>query len=182
MTEYIQFHSNAVDPYNKFSNFHYVKEGIKYNGLIYPSVEHAYQASKFNNEEDKKDFTMTGKYGTPEGFKLVYKPNEWKNKQNYWMKKGNIGILAKMGWQKYPKDHYTYKELNDTEWLKILRAKYEIPEYRDLLLSTGDKIIYEFQRGKCNKYSARINENGELEGSNKVGEWLMKIRNEIKNK
>ena len=182
MTEFIQFHSNAVAPYNKFSNFHYIKEGIKYNGLIYPSVEHAYQATKFNNIKDKEDFTITGKYGTPEGFKLLYKPNEWKNKQNYWMRKDNIGILAKIGWHKYPKNHYTYKELDDTEWLKILRAKYEIPEYRDLLLSTGDKVIYEFQRGKCNKYSAHINKDGELEGSNKDGEWLMKIRDEIKNK
>ena len=50
-----------------------------------------------------------------------------------------------------------------------------------MLLSTDNKIIYEFKRGKCNKYSAHINENGELEGSNKIGEWLMKIRDEIKN-
>ena len=58
--KYIKFYSNAKEPYNKLSNFHYIKEGIKYNGLIYPSVEHAYQSTKFNNEKDKIDFSING--------------------------------------------------------------------------------------------------------------------------
>lgn len=178
MSKYICFYSDAKEPYNKLSNFHYVKEGILYNGLKYPSVEHAYQASKFNNEKDKLDFTMDGKYGNIDGFKLLY-GDDYLNKQKYWMAKENIGILAKLGWQTYPKDHYTYKELDDNEWLNILREKYKIKEYQDLLLSTNDNIIYEFKRGK-DKYSAHINDKGELEGSNKLGDWLMKIRNEFK--
>lgn len=178
--QYIKFYSDAKKPYNKLSNFHYIKEGILYNGLKYPSVEHAYQASKFNNEKDKLDFTMDGKYGNVDGFNLLYNKDEVENKKIYWMRKGNIGILAKMAWQKYPKDHYTYKELDDNEWLKILREKYKIKKYKDLLLSTNDAIIYEFKRGKDKKYSAHINDKGELEGSNKLGEWLMQIRDELK--
>ncbi|KAL6622086.1 hypothetical protein U3516DRAFT_778679 [Neocallimastix sp. 'constans'] len=96
--KYLKFYSNAKYPYNKLSNFYYVREGILYNGLKYPSVEHAYQASKFNNEEDKKDFTLTGKYGTEDGFRLLYEHSEYQNKQNYWMRKESIGILAKMAY------------------------------------------------------------------------------------
>ena len=179
--KYIKFYSGAKEPYNKLSNFHYIKEGILYNGLKYPSVEHAYQASKFNNQKDKLDFTMEGKYGNIEGFRLLYNQNEYENKKKYWMKKGNIGILAKMAWQRYPKNHYTYRELNNNEWLKILREKYKIPEFRDVLLSTKDFIIYEFKRGKDQKYSAHINDKGELEGANKLGDWLMQIRDELIN-
>ena len=179
--KYIKFYSEAKEPYNKLSNFHYIKEGIKYNGLIYPSVEHAYQSTKFNNEKDKIDFTINGKYGTIKGFKLLYKENEWEKKKNYWMKKGNIGILAKIGWKKYLPSHYTGIKLSKNEWMKILRQKYKIKEYRDLLLSTKGKIIYEFQRGKCNEYSAHINKNGELEGKNTLGNMLMEIREEILN-
>lgn len=35
MSKFICFYSNAKEPYNKLSNFHYVKEGILYNGLKY---------------------------------------------------------------------------------------------------------------------------------------------------
>ncbi len=181
MTTYIKFYSNAKEPYYKLSNFNYIKQGINYNGLIYPSVEHAYQASKFNNITDKKDFTITGKYGTIDGFKLLYNKDEYKQKMNYWMAKDNIGILAKLGWKKYDKSHYTYKKLPKSEWLKILREKYKIPEYRNILLSTNNSIIYEFKRGKCTKYTAHLNKDGELEGKNKLGKWLMKIRTEIIN-
>lgn len=83
---YIKFFSNAIKPYNKLSNFHYIKEGINYNGLIYPSIEHAFQASLLNNEKDKLDFTINGKYGKISGFSLLFKPNEYENKKSYWMK------------------------------------------------------------------------------------------------
>tara|TARA_A100001015_G_scaffold320930_1_gene449206 strand:- start:2048 stop:2716 length:669 start_codon:yes stop_codon:yes gene_type:complete len=60
--------------------------------------------------------------------------------------------------------------------LTCLRMKYARPEYRTLLLSTGDAILHEIPlRGKPNVWSFR---NGE--GGNWLGQLLMQVRREIR--
>ena len=42
-----RFYSNSCYPFYFLSNFAFVDEGIEYDGIIYPSVEHAFQAQKY---------------------------------------------------------------------------------------------------------------------------------------
>lgn len=177
--EYLKFYSNAKKPYNKLSNFYYIKEGINYKGLIFPSIEHAYQSTRLINNDDKIDFTIKGKYGNIDGFKILFNKDEYINKQIYWMKKNNIGILAKMAIKQYDKSKLNNNNMSKDEWVKILMLKFKIPEFKDLLLSTNDKILYEFSRHP-DFYTAYLNDKNELIGNNFMGECLMEVRNLLK--
>lgn len=60
--------------------------------------------------------------------------------------------------------------------LACLRMKYTRPEYRTLLLSTGDAILHEMPlRGKPNAWSFRNGEGGDW-----LGQLLMQVRDEIR--
>jgi predicted NAD-dependent protein-ADP-ribosyltransferase YbiA (DUF1768 family) len=194
-SEYVKFYSNASKPYYKLSNFAQIKEGIDVDGIVYPSTEHAFQAQKFI-PEDRKRFSTTGDIGKAStGFKLVY-PKEGKaeveKKRDFWMKKENIGILAKMA-----SDEEMSKKLgltrvknflsSDELWMKILRAKYSVKEFKDILLSTDDHYILEFEKsakrraetGDAPYYAGLIDDN-KLYGKNKMGIYLMNIRDSLK--
>jgi predicted NAD-dependent protein-ADP-ribosyltransferase YbiA (DUF1768 family) len=56
---------------------------------------------------------------------------------------------------------------------ECLVRKYNVPEYRELLLSTGDAILHEVPlRGRPNAWSYRANRGG--------GDWLGKLLMEIR--
>ena len=89
------FFSNGLKPYHKLSNFVYIEQGITYKGLRYCSVEHAFQAQKYITKQ-RIQFSVDGDLGNSDtGFKLVF-GDDYVKKRNYWMKKDNIGIIAKM--------------------------------------------------------------------------------------
>lgn len=190
---YKQFYSNAAHPLNKLSNFAYIKDGIEIDGLIYPSTEHAFQAQKFI-DEDKKRFSITGDIGDiDKGFSLMYPPKEVEDKKKFWMKKGNIGILAKMAVaddkiKKFKLRKVPYFKSSDENWMKILDKKYDHKEFKDILLSTGDNYLLEFDKGAKRRaesgdppyYAGLIDDDLNLYGTNKMGIYLMNIRDSKK--
>ena len=91
----INFWSNAKAPFYNLSNFAFIPNGINYDGITYPSTEHAFQAQKYITCQRYR-FSVKGDLGVWDGLKLVYKSEEYEKKYKYWSKKANIGIIAKM--------------------------------------------------------------------------------------
>ena len=184
---YLQFWSRASEPWNKLSNFAWIKEGIEYDGLVYPSTEHAFQAQKFIRK-DRIRFSVDGDIGkVDDGFALFYSDDSVEKKKEFWMKKGNIGILAKMATSNANfsklklvlEASYDYKKSNAL-WLDLLALKFEIPHFKDILLSTESKILLEFDRTAtpsswyCCKFL-----DGALVGNNQMGKLIMQVRDSI---
>ena len=173
----------AVKPYYKLSNLALIKDGIEDEEKRYLSVEALFNSKKFI-PSDQPRFTDKGDIGTQEGFKLLFKDAE--KKQTLWMKKDNIGILARMVTN--PK---TTKQLgltpdknfvsDDELWLGMLRKKFENKEFKDALLKTGNKYLLEHDKTAkdgTSYWSGNVVD-GKLHGNNQMGKYLMKIREEL---
>ena len=91
----LNFWANGKSPYKNMSNFAYISDGIEYDGLLYNSTEHMFQAQKYIKEQRIR-FSINGDLGNWNGLKLVFKVEEYEKKYKYWAKKNNIGIIAKM--------------------------------------------------------------------------------------
>ncbi len=193
--EYIKFYSNATSPYNKLSNFYHIKEGIEIDGITYPSSEHAFQAQKYILS-DRQRFSIDGDLGKVEpGFTLVFPELKDKEKvekkKKHWMKKENIGIIAKKATSMKVGQKLKLTRLDnfistDDLWIKILSKKFNIPELRDILVGTGSIYLLEFDKsakrnadeGKIVKWGGLIQDDI-LYGKNVMGIYLMKIRDII---
>ena len=189
----VKFFSNAAQPFNLLSNFSLIDEGIIIDGLEFPSSEHAFQANRFDKPKDRQRFTTDGDLGQVDsGFQLIY-GDEWEKKRDWWMKKGNIGIIAKLAVsEKYRKDLgltiNSKFQSTDELWIKILSAKFSIEKLKSVLLSTSGKYLLEFDRGakksqedyKNPPYWCGLIEDGKLFGHNIMGHYLMIIRAYIK--
>jgi len=184
----ISFSSNAKDGWNALSNFAWVQEGFVFEGLKYPSSEHAFQARRFI-ESDRARFSSGGDLGNLSGFQLVY-GDEWESKQAFWMKKGNIGILAKMASNPAVSKKIGLTPItgsfNSTDelWIGILSQKFSVPKFREVLKKTDQKYLLEFDRSAAkNKdsppYWGGAIIDGKLVGHNKMGNYLMKVRETI---
>lgn len=79
----------------------------------YPTVEHAYQAAKTNDQEIRDKIRKTAT------------PNQAK----------------KMGRRVQIKKNWDYEKVSIMYWL--LKDKFSIPEFRDKLLATGNDILIE---------------------------------------
>lgn len=185
--EVINFYACGKRPYNNFSNFSLIEEGIMYDDLLYYSTEHAFQSQKYIKEQRYR-FSVNGDLGNVEsGFKLVF-GDDYKKKKEYWMKKNNIGIIAKMATKENIGEKLGLIRVDDFVsnhklWLNILSSKFNITEYKNLLLSTNDTYLLEFDRGaqkNLPKWSGII-KNNKLYGENLMGNYLMIIRKKLKN-
>jgi len=185
--EVINFYSNGLKPYHKLSNLAWIKDGIEFDGLTYCSTEHAFQAQKYIKEQRHR-FSIEGDLGNLDsGFKLVFGEN-YEKKREYWMKKDNIGIIAKMATnikigkklglirdEKFSSTH----EL----WVQLLSLKFNILEFKNILQTTQNKYLLEFDRGakrmhlknSIPKWSGLIDD-GVLYGNNMMGKYIMKVR------
>jgi len=186
-TEVIQFYSCGQKPYHKLSNFALIKDGIEYDGLRFYSTEHAYQAQKYVKEQRIR-FSVEGDLGNIDsGFRLVY-GDEWEKKRNYWMKKDNIGIIAKMATNiKIGKKLGLVRDVNFSStnelWIELLTKKYNIIEFRNILEETKNKYLLEFDRGAKRMHLKNniplwsgLIDDGVLYGNNLMGKYLMIIR------
>ena len=178
----INFWSNGKFPFHELSNFALISHGIEYDKIIYPSIEHAFQAQKFLLSQRHR-FSIEGDLGVWNGLKLVYKPEEYEKKYKYWSKKNNIGIIAKISTnEKISKKLGLIRNPNfqstDSLWFEILRKKYSIKYFDDLLKSTGDIYLLEFDRFACkNSFWGGLISNNTLYGNNQMGKYLMEMRN-----
>jgi len=185
--EVIKFYSYGIKPFHKLSNFALIKDGIEFNGLIFYSTEHAFQAQKYIKEQRIR-FSIEGDLGNIDsGFKLVF-GDEWEKKKNFWMKKNNIGIIAKMATNiKIGKKLGLIRDINflstNELWIELLNLKFNIIEFKNILKNTKNKYLLEFDRGAkrmCLKNNIPIwsglIENDILYGNNLMGKYLMIIR------
>ena len=181
----ISFYACGKEPYNKLSNFALIEDSIEYNGLRFCSTEHAFQAQKYI-EEQRVRFSVNGDLGNIGNmdimFQLVF-GDKWENKKKYWMKKHNIGIVAKMATNiKIGKKLGLIRDTTfistDALWITILSSKFNMPTFKNILLSTNNAYLLEFDRGAKKtlpKWSGII-QDGILYGENLMGKYIMKIR------
>jgi ribA/ribD-fused uncharacterized protein len=145
--------SSFDNDFSFLSNFYPIK--IEYYGLIYPSSECAYQASKILTIEEKEPFT---KLKSNEAKKLGREIEE-------------SGRLRK-----------DWRDVNLQIMKDILGIKFSIPLLKKMLLKTGDSMLIEgnywhdnfWGNCYCDKCTA-------INGLNHLGISLMKIRGILKN-
>ena len=117
--------------------------------VIAQTVEHAFQAAKACHVGD-------------EGWVLQAKtPGEAKRRGR------SIALNPK--WEEYKED----------AMLHFLRQKFAIPELREKLLATGDAILIEGTTWHDNYWGVCYCDKCKGHGKNRLGELLMKVREEI---
>jgi predicted NAD-dependent protein-ADP-ribosyltransferase YbiA (DUF1768 family) len=185
--EVINFYSCGIKPFHKLSNFALIKDGIEFDGLIFYSTEHAFQAQKYIKEQRIR-FSIEGDLGNIDsGFKLVF-GDEWEKKKTFWMKKDNIGIIAKMATNiKIGKKLGLIRDVNFSStnelWIELLTIKFNIIEFKNILKNTQNKYLLEFDRGAKRMYFKNnisiwsgLIDDGILYGNNLMGKYLMIVR------
>lgn len=140
--------------HNFLSNFFPV--GIEYNGLTYPSVEHAFQAQKVTDRATHRRFTAIKTAGEAkrEGRKLKLR-EDWEQVK--------MGIME-----------------------ELLRIKFSQPYLRYQLVGTGDRELIEGNTwgdkfwGAVWQVAVPGSSNASWVGENHLGKILMKIRAEVR--
>ena len=191
----INFWSNGKPDFYKLSNFQYIEGGIQPfdDQLVFPSTEHAFQSRKYV-AKDRARFSVNGDLGQVDGFKLVFREKEYEKKQKYWMKKGNVGVIAKVATNKTVGKRLGLEidpdfKSTDELWMQILQCKYDKEPFKQLLKKTEDLYLLEFDRGAYHRFcpgpssspafwGGLIIQNA-LWGKNKMGKYLMQIRDLI---
>ena len=128
------------------SNFHPSK--IEFEGIVYPTVEHAFQAAKTNCKETRQ--------------KIADKDTPGKAKRAG----GKRGILPDF-------DFNTWEAKKITTMYALCKAKFQIPELRAQLEATGDQELQEGNNWNDTFWGVS-NKTGK--GKNTLGKILMKIR------
>lgn len=98
-SDYIYFGSASKEPYNVLSNFH--QATVHFRGLTFDSTEHAYQSTKFVEVQRFAKGGDLSDFSSFKVFKAIFfgknaSEADAQKKINYWSKKGNVGIVAKM--------------------------------------------------------------------------------------
>ena len=190
----IIFWSRGTKPFQNLSNFALIPDGIEYDGIIYPSVEHAFQAQKVVKEQ-RNEFSVDGRFGKWESLKLLIdnklgddkKEKEYRRLYSYWSAKNNIGIIAKklsskINMKKLEIQINDKFESTNELWLGLLEKKFAIKYFADILKNTGDLYLLEYDSNRFNSiknfnsfWAGRII-NNKLYGNNQMGKYLMEIR------
>jgi len=137
------------DEYRFLSNFWFTP--VKYEGRLYPSVEHAYQAAKTTDDRIRQQINY------------VRNPGD--------AKRIGKSITLREDWDNIKQDIM----------LNLLRQKFNYPKLRVMLLETGDQDLIEGNTwhdlywGQC---TCRVHNNA---GENNLGKLLMQVREELIN-
>jgi predicted NAD-dependent protein-ADP-ribosyltransferase YbiA (DUF1768 family) len=186
----IAFYSGAKAPFCGLSNFAACENGVEFEGKIYPTSEHAFQAGL---SKTAHLFESSGPFSklTEEAFvQLGVKPAGAPKKVKFWSGKKMVGILAKMKINRQKKQGAT-KRVTKQEAIAafrtILKSKYtRNPHLRSTLLSTKGTRLLEFVRSAERNYK-----NGEVErwggmvvdrkiiGHNQMGAIMESVRDEL---
>jgi len=136
--------------YKGFSNFEPVV--IYYKHYTFPSVEHAYQASKE---------LYPGYYF----YKILAVPA------------GEANIARKLGRKSKLRPDWGKFKLKSME--KFLRQKFEYKKFKNLLISTGDETLVEGNWWHDNFWGdCHCKKCKDIEGQNHLGKILMRLREE----
>jgi len=124
---------------------------FEYDGLIYYNAEAAFQAQKCRNLEDKIKYTQ------------IRNP-----------------VVAKRKGKTEPNLPENWSVISYDIMREILKAKFSVPELRDLLKATGTSLLIEGNRWHDNRWGACTCEKCKLkEHENRLGKILMEIRDQI---
>lgn len=99
------------DDYRFLSNFWYVD--VKFDNIVYPTVEHAYQAAKSDDKNIRRSFVD---YETPGKAKRA----------------GSELVLR-----------HNWKEVRESVMFYLLRQKFEVPYLREKLMATKGRELIE---------------------------------------
>lgn len=200
------FGSGARGEARVLSNFFQCR--VEYKGVVYPSAEHAFQAQRVP-EQHRHMFAKDGVLANwEEGFRLLLPPPQRARSQEqlakyeatllkkveYWSSRGSlpmIGIMAKMAVHDGRVGRLfgggllelTFEQCQDI-LIDILTKKYELVGCREVLLSTGKRMLVEHarfqkaERSEPTRWGGKVVE-GVLYGHNQMGSLLMHIRDSI---
>lgn len=146
----IRFYRANEKPYGPFSNLY--RSRIEFEGEVFPTAEHAYQAGKPRKRE-VRDWLLSA----PSPSLLAMAAHGL-----YWWD-------VSSGWSKVKFDRMR----------AVLRAKFsQNPELKHLLLSTGDAILIETATvdNPTNRLWGEVNG----KGKNMLGRLLMEVRAELR--
>ena len=176
----ILFYSGAKAPHCLLSNFALCEHGVAYEGIDYPSSEHAFQASKVPPGMREQLFSINSDIAklTPEAFVAVGVPaKQADGKVKHWGKKNMVGILAKQRIKRINSKRTLSKEECDRVFIDILLSKYNSNHrHREALLATGDASLLEFVRSSVSKFDKKGEIDrwgGMIRGGTKAGELIM---------
>jgi len=150
--EEIRFYRANEKPYGAFSNLY--RRAVEFEGDVYQTSEHAYQAGKARKEEVRK----------------------------WLMAAPSPALLAMAAHGLYVWDvHPDWSKTKFARMKKILMCKFtQHQDLQELLLSTGKKRLVEVATvdNAVNRLWGEVNGKGQ----NKLGELLMEVREEIRRK
>ncbi len=141
--EPIYFYTKTM-PFWGLSNFS--PPGFEADGTYWPTVEHFFQAQKFDSPEIKERIR---KALTPKDARTLGQSR---------------AFLLRSDWE-------TEKE---NVMLRALRLKFNVPQAREFLLSTGDRMLVE---SSPYDYFWAAGQDGT--GKNRLGHLLVLVRNEL---
>lgn len=152
MKEEIRFYRANEKPYGVFSNLY--RREVEYEGVIYPTSEHAYQAGKPRKESVR----------------------------NWLLAAPTPGLLAMAAHGLYVWDIQSdWAKVKFARMKRILIAKFtQHNDLAELLLSTGNKRLVESATtdSAVNRLWGEVNGKGQ----NKLGALLMEVRAELRKK
>lgn len=206
----LKFYSNAKDPLNLLSNFSRARivldketlEEIKAvipgffgrTGDVFESSEHLWRATQAADIESYNRLTADGDLGTLREHTMEMfcsDLSEAEKKRKFWLKKDNVGIVAKLVVTKQRKAglrlnlerEFMEEERERPVWIAILKAKFlQNPRHRTALMCTGRKYLYEFDRGATQQthWAGKFDKGtGAFVGQNAMGRYVQQVRDEL---
>lgn len=138
------------DKYFFLSNFS--KSRLVYDGISYPTVEHAFQAAKTLDIAERKRIAM------------LPTPGE--------AKRAGRRVFLRSDWE----------DVKDGIMYEILKEKFKDPVLKQKLIDTGNEYLEEGTTWHDNYWgNCYCTKCKNIEGKNVLGKTLMKIRDEIRN-
>lgn len=142
--------NNFDGKYRFLSNF--ADSRLVYDGIEYPTVEHAFQAVKTLDISERKAISK------------LPTPGE--------AKRAGRRVNLRKDWE----------EVKDGIMYDILKEKFKNPELKEKLLATGNEYLEEGTTWHDNYWgNCYCDKCKNIEGKNTLGKLLMKIREELKN-
>lgn len=139
--------SSFTDDYDFLSNFY--PSPVWYGSDSYPTVEHAYQAAKTKDPQERQRIA-SAKY-----------PGQ--------AKKLGRAVTMRKGWDQHKAD----------VMLKLLRQKFQAPDLRERLLATGTQKLVEGNYWHDNLWGSCGCGKCKDKGKNLLGRLLMQVREEL---
>ncbi len=132
------------------SNFY--RSEVEYEGIMYPTVEHAFQAAKTMNTTKRMEIAM------------LLTPGQAK-------RAGRMVELRK-----------DWEQVKDQVMYNCVKAKFSDPQLAEMLLATGDEMLVEGTTWHDNYWgNCTCSRCQNLTGRNQLGITLMKVREELQN-